>query len=242
MAQKLNIVIQDGRIAQFDGYFPLKELDWDHYRSTYGDIHRMDRILKKEGKTPDAYKAAKQADALMAFFNLGEDAIKKMLVSMGYGSLDNLLEKNFEYYMARTSHGSTLSRVVHAALAQCLGRKDIAWQFYQEALSSDYIDIQGGTTKEGIHTGVMAATVLMAMTVYGGVRTDKDILAIDPALPGRWEKISFGLWFQKHRYEFEITKNNVILIIEGPEGEVIPVAVKGKTHQVPCGVKTELPL
>ncbi|MBA2880177.1 beta-phosphoglucomutase family hydrolase [Desulfosalsimonas propionicica] len=242
MAQKLNIVMRDGLIAQFDGYFSLKELDWDHYRSIYGDIHRMDRILKKEGKNPDAYKAAKQADVLMAFFTLGEDAVKKMLASMGYGSLDNLLEKNFDYYMARTSHGSTLSRVVHAALARRLGRKDIAWQFYQEALSSDYIDIQGGTTKEGIHTGVMAATVLMAMSLYGGLRTDKDILAIDPALPGRWEKITFGLWFQKHRYAFEITKNKVILTIEGSEGGVIPVEVKGKTHHVSCGVKTEFPL
>ena len=198
----------------------------------------MDRILKKEGKSPDAYKAAKQADVLMAFFTLGEDAVKKMLASMGHGSLDNLLEKNFDYYMARTSHGSTLSRVVHAALARRLGRKDIAWQFYQEALSSDYIDIQGGTTKEGIHTGVMAATVLMAMTLYGGLRTDKDILSVDPGLPKQWEEMAFGVWFQKKRFSFEITKNKVILIIEGPEGEVIPVAVKGKTHHVPCGVET----
>jgi len=37
-----------------------------------------------------------------------------------------------------------------------------SWDLYLEALTSDYIDIQGGTTKEGIHAGVMAGTVLMA--------------------------------------------------------------------------------
>ncbi|MFW6081816.1 MAG: beta-phosphoglucomutase family hydrolase [Desulfosalsimonas sp.] len=242
IASALNLVMEDGLISQFDGYFSLAELDWDHYRTKYNDIHRMDRILKKEGKTPDAYKAAKQADVLMAFFNLGEERVKTILRSMGYEPSDNLLEKNFDYYMARTSHGSTLSRVVHAALAESLGRREVGRRFYMEALSSDYVDIQGGTTKEGIHTGVMAATVLMAMTVYGGLRVDKDILSIDPDLPDRWKKITFGVWFQKNRYEFEIRKNKVILFLEGPEEKSIPVEVKGKTHQVRCGTETEFPL
>ncbi|MGM0786854.1 MAG: HAD-IA family hydrolase [Thermodesulfobacteriota bacterium] len=242
IANALNLVMEDGLIAQFDGYFILTDPDWEHYRSVYGDIHRMDRILKKEGKNPDAYKAAKQADVLMAFFNLGEERVKTMLWSMGYEPSDNLLEKNFDYYMARTSHGSTLSRVVHAALAESLGRRDVGWRFYQEALSSDYVDIQGGTTKEGIHTGVMAATVLMAMTVYCGLRTDRDVLSIDPNLPRRWEKITFGVWFQKNRYEVEITKNKVILTIEGPGDKPVPVEVKGTTHHVRCGIETTFPL
>jgi trehalose/maltose hydrolase-like predicted phosphorylase len=27
--------------AQYDGYFELKELDWDYYRSKYGNIYRL---------------------------------------------------------------------------------------------------------------------------------------------------------------------------------------------------------
>ena len=57
---KLNIS-NDGVIEQFDGYFGLKELDWDEYRKKYDDIHRMDRILKAEDNSPDDYKVAKQA-------------------------------------------------------------------------------------------------------------------------------------------------------------------------------------
>ena len=48
-----------GIIAQFKGYFKLKELDWVRYKKKYKDIHRMDRILKAEGKSPDNYKVAK---------------------------------------------------------------------------------------------------------------------------------------------------------------------------------------
>ncbi len=48
---KMNVIItDDGIISQFDGYMDLKELDWDHYRKKYDNIHRMDRILKSEGK------------------------------------------------------------------------------------------------------------------------------------------------------------------------------------------------
>ncbi len=63
----------DGIIEQFDGYFGLKELDWDEYRKKYDDIQRMDRILKAEGNSPDDYKVAKQADTLMIFYNLDEE-------------------------------------------------------------------------------------------------------------------------------------------------------------------------
>jgi trehalose/maltose hydrolase-like predicted phosphorylase len=46
----------DGIISQFEGYENLEELDWDAYREKYGNIQRLDRILKAEGDTPDRYK------------------------------------------------------------------------------------------------------------------------------------------------------------------------------------------
>ena len=42
-----------GVLEQFDGYFELKEIDWDAYQAKYQSIYRMDRILKAEGKTAD---------------------------------------------------------------------------------------------------------------------------------------------------------------------------------------------
>lgn len=235
IAGRLNLVAESGILAQFAGYFSLKELDWAYYRQTYGDIHRMDRILKKEGKSPDAYKVAKQADALMIFFILGRRQVSGMLSSLGFETGKNFFEKNLDYYMQRTSHGSTLSRVVHAALARMKGDWQTSWQLYQEALASDYVDIQGGTTGEGIHTGVMAGTVVMAMTIYGGLSLEGDILQIAPQLPGLWKKLQFGIWFQKIRYEFEITKDEVKLVAEVPENGSISIEVKGKRHQVPSG-------
>ena len=211
IATRLNLVMTDDVMAQFDGYFTLAELDWDHYRGVYGDIHRLDRILKKEGKSPDQYKAAKQADVLMAFFVLGNRKVSEILRSMGYEPGNDFFGKNLAYYIARTSHGSTLSRVVHSALAAAQGDARKSWQFYQEALASDFSDIQGGTTGEGIHTGVMAGTILLAMTTYGGLRIDGETPRIHPVLPGLWKRIRFGIWFRSVRYEFDITRTEAIM-------------------------------
>ncbi|KLD61646.1 hypothetical protein WP50_00645, partial [Lactiplantibacillus plantarum] len=93
-------------------------LDFQAYRQKYGDIARMDRILKAESKTPDAYQVAKQADALMAFYNFDVTTVQKIIEKMGYQLPKEYLTHNIQYYLARTTHGSTLSRIVYAVLNQ----------------------------------------------------------------------------------------------------------------------------
>ncbi|MCK4991335.1 MAG: glycoside hydrolase family 65 protein, partial [Bacteroidales bacterium] len=148
-------ISDDGVVEQFMGYFGLDELDWEHYREKYGDIHRLDRILKSEGKSPDDYKLAKQADFLMSFYNLGSLEVQRTVEGLAYDLPKDFAKQNFDYYLARTSHGSTLSRLVHARLAWELGMSDRGWELFMDALRSDLVDIQGGTTGEGIHCGVM---------------------------------------------------------------------------------------
>ncbi|MFX1535445.1 MAG: beta-phosphoglucomutase family hydrolase, partial [Promethearchaeota archaeon] len=116
--RKINIIISnEGIFAQYDGYFDLKELDWEYYRKKYGNIARMDRILKAEGKSPDEYKVSKQADVLMTFYNLHPYEVREILDRLGYTIREDYLQANYHYYLKRTSHGSTLSRVVHSYLA-----------------------------------------------------------------------------------------------------------------------------
>ncbi len=210
ISRNINLVIsEDGIIAQYDGYFELAELDWDYYRSKYGNIHRMDRVLKAEGKSPDNYKVAKQADTLMLFYNLSNEKVTQILENLHYKLPENYIEKNLEYYLQRTSHGSTLSRVVHAYLAQQLRKEDLSWQMFQQALISDYNDIQGGTTAEGIHTGVMAGTIWIIYAAFAGIDFSHDELKINPHLPKHWKKLSFALDFKGKNYKFDITHNQV---------------------------------
>ena len=69
----------DGIISQFEGYEELEELDWEAYREKYGNIQRLDRILRAEGDEPDRYKLAKQADTVMLFFLFSRDELRAAL-------------------------------------------------------------------------------------------------------------------------------------------------------------------
>jgi beta-phosphoglucomutase family hydrolase len=215
LRKKLRLVIsEDGIIAQYDGYFELKELDWDYYRQKYGNVYRMDRLLKAEGKSADEYKVAKQADMLMTFYNLDKEEVDVLLSEMGYQLPEDYLTKNLDYYLKRTSHGSTLSRVVHAQLAQMIGDKNLSWELYSDALSSDFNDIQGGTTGEGIHAGVMAGTILIALSTYAGIQLRKENLEIIPSLPESWDQLKFQMNFKNVFYSFSVNNGGVSVMAD----------------------------
>lgn len=220
--QRLRLEVNsDGIIAQYAGYFELKEVDWRYYREKYGNIYRMDRILKADGKSADDYQVAKQADTLMTFYNLTQAKVDEITTDLGYQLPADYLEKNLTYYLERTSHGSTLSRIVHAQLADMVGKRELSWQLYQEALRSDYQDIQGGTTAEGIHTGVMAATLMVTIQTYGGVDTRGEWLSFKPDLPNQWQELCFNLSRFGVAYSVKMTASSVT--IEASETSTILV-------------------
>jgi trehalose/maltose hydrolase-like predicted phosphorylase len=238
---KMKLVINDkGIISQFDGYFGLKELDWRGYREEYGDIHRLDRILKAEGESPDDYKISKQADLLMAFYLLPLSEIENIFKRLNYPFSKNTLRNNYEYYIKRTSHGSTLSKVTHCFVAQLLSKPTEAWQWFLDVLRSDVYDIQGGTTPEGIHVGVMGGSVDLATHGFAGVRIVGDRLRIEPRLPKRWRSIKFKLLYKGIWVSLAISKRQVSVLIQGQAA--IPVEINGKLHYPLIGKTLKVPL
>lgn len=223
---KLELEINDeGIISQFEGYFDLKDLDWDHYKEKYGNIYRMDRILNAEGKSADTYKVAKQADSLMIFYNFSKEQVRLILEDLNYELPEDYVERNLHYYLARTSHGSTLSRVVHAQLAAMVNDQDLAWELYQEALYSDYRDIQGGTTAEGIHAGVMAATLYIPLTTFAGLDIRKERVTFEPNMPAAWDGIRFQMTIRGIDFSVEVTKEEVVVTVN----QDTTIDVQGKT-------------
>ena len=226
---------EEGIIEHFKGYFGLEELDWDAYREKYDDIHRMDRILKAEGKSPDAYKVSKQADLLMAFYNLGNEEVTRMIRTMGYEVPEDYISKNFNYYIRRTSHGSTLSRLVHARLAYQAGLKEHAWPLYMEALESDLVDIQGGTTGEGIHCGVMGGTVYDTLVAFAGLKLSGDVPELNPDLPDGWKSLEFSFGFRENRFNVVIEGVSVKIVASGPDKTKIKLQLCGRDLELEPG-------
>jgi len=229
ISHKLTLEInRSGIIAQFEGYFKLPTLDFRAYRQKYGDISRMDRILKAAGKTPDAYQVAKQADTLMAFYNFDVPTVQKLIEMLGYRLPKEYLTHNIQYYLDRTTHGSTLSRIVYAVLNQLDENYDQAWTLFSEALFSDYYDIQGGTTAEGIHLGVMGATLTLTTRNFGGVRMLGDHLQVNPQLPEQWTGLQFKHTFRGTHYHFTITHQKVVVTADQAQ----PITIMGQSYQL----------
>ncbi|MDQ5810654.1 MAG: glycoside hydrolase family 65 protein [Actinomycetota bacterium] len=198
----------DGIISQFEGYEQLKELDWESYHAKYGNIQRLDRILRAEGDTPDRYKLSKQADALMLFFLFSEEELQRLFERLGYEYAPDTASKNIAYYEPRTTHGSTLSFVVHAAILADLD-PERAWEMFMTALESDVGDIQGGTTQEGIHMGVMAGTLDLIQRGYVGAEIRDGTLYFGPKLNDRLDGLSLLMRFRETSVEVTLKEGKL---------------------------------
>jgi trehalose/maltose hydrolase-like predicted phosphorylase len=241
VSRRMRVPFHDGVISQFDGYGELDELDWDRYRAAYGDIRRLDRILEAEGDTCNRYKASKQADVLMLFFLLPEREVVDLLCRLGYPCESGILAATAEYYQERTSHGSTLSEVVHTWV---LARTDLssAWRFFGRALRSDIDDLHPGTTAEGIHLGAMAGTVDILTRCFGGLAAEAGALRLAPRLPAELDRLSFAFRFHGNRdVRVEVAPGRVRVEVPPSSAPAIRVAAGGQEAVVAPGSSCELP-
>jgi alpha,alpha-trehalase len=231
----------DGIISQFEGYDELEEFNWVDYRKKYGDIQRLDRILEAEGDSPNRYKLSKQADVLMLFYLFSSEELRELFERLGYPFEYETIPKNIEYYLKRTSHGSTLSRVAHSwVLAR--GDRPGSWDLFREALDSDVADIQGGTTAEGIHLGAMAGTVDMIQRGYTGLEVRADALWLNPRLPEPVAGLRMQVRYRGHSLDLQFGKRTVTVCACRALAAPIQIGIKGALHTIKGGETHEFPL
>jgi len=144
------------------------------------------------------------------------------------------IPRNVEYYDRRSSHGSTLCRVVHAWV---LARSDRprAMQYFEEALQSDVSDIQQGTTAEGIHLGAMAGTVDLVQRVSTGIELMADALRLNPRLPEEIERLDLRLRYRGHTLDLKLTRGALTVRSREPAVAPIRLAVGDAVHDFAAG-------
>ena len=219
----------DGIISQFAGYGDLPELDWDHYRSTYGNVQRLDLILEAEGASTTNYQLAKQADVLMLLYVLGEDQLMAFLGRLGYAVTAGQIARTVDYYLARTAHGSTLSRVAHASVLAHLD-PERAWSTFREALDADLDDTQGGTTRAGIHLGAMAGSIDVVQRSFAGLRITRDALDFSPCLPAELRRVTFHVRYRDQLLAVQLEKDR--LRVSAAPGDAAPVLVRLRAEHI----------
>ncbi|WBO68607.1 glycosyl hydrolase family 65 protein [Streptomyces camelliae] len=223
VSRRLRVPFHEGVISQFEGYDGLAELDWDAYRKRYGTIRRLDRILEAEDDTVNRYKASKQADVLMLGYLFSPAEPQARFRRLGYDLDDDVWRTTVDYYLRRTSHGSTLSGLVHG-LVLARARRAEAWSYVREALEADIADIQGGTTGEGIHLGAMAGTLDLFQRGLTGLETREDALWLDPVPLPALSEYGFTLRYRGH-WGVGVGRRSGLLEISVPDSEESPIRV-----------------
>jgi trehalose/maltose hydrolase-like predicted phosphorylase len=221
-------------ISQFEGYADLAELDWHGLREKYGNIQRLDRILEAENDSVNRYKASKQADVLMLFYLLSADELRELFARMGYRFTPDQIPKTVDYYVHRTSHGSTLSGVVHAwVLAR--GNRDRAMRYFQTVLLSDVFDIQGGTTAEGIHIAAMAGSVDLLQRCFTGLETRGDRLILNPMWPESLGSLRMPIHYRGYRLHLTIAGRSAEVSVDPADHRPIEIECRGRVATLTPG-------
>ncbi|MCZ4516580.1 glycoside hydrolase family 65 protein, partial [Streptomyces sp. ActVer] len=224
VSRTLHVPFHDDVISQFEGYGDLEELDWEGYRDRYGDIRRLDRILEAEGDTVNRYQASKQADVLMLGYLFSPAELQGLFSRLGHRLDEATWRRTVDYYLRRTSHGSTLSGLVHGwVLARA--RRAEAWTFCQEALKGDIADLQGGTTGGGIHLGAMAGTLDLVQRGLTGLETRQGALWLDPVPLPELSSYGFALRYQGH-WGVRLRMEQGSLEIEVPASDLSAIDVR----------------
>jgi alpha,alpha-trehalase len=239
VTRRMFVPFHDGVISQFEGYSELAELDWEHYRQEYGNIQRLDRILEAENDSVNNYKASKQADALMLFFLLASEELLGLFGRLGYGFAPEQIPKTVDYYLSRTSDGSTLSAIVHSWVLARANRHH-AMRYFAQVLVSDIVDIQGGTTSEGIHLAAMAGSVDLLQRCFTGLETRDDRLILAPHWPEELGAIEFPFVYRGHRLHLRISGRSGALTSEAGNAGSITAECRGRVQQLLPGRTIEV--
>jgi len=224
----------DGIISQFEGYEHLEEFDWAGAKERHGDIQRLDRILEAEGFSPNAYKASKQADVLMLFHLFSAEELGQLFERLGYPFDRDTIPKNIDYYIDRTSHGSTLSWMVHSWVLSRATRPG-SWEMFCHTVDADVLDIQGGTTAEGIHLGAMAGSIDILQRCYTGIEPRANVLHLNPRLPEQLDRLEMRIRYRRQILDVEVDHAYLRITSRQFAAAPITIAYRGQFREMSPG-------
>ena len=180
-----------GIFLQQDGYLDKEQVpvkDLDPLNRPLNQKWSWDRILRS------CY--IKQADVLQGLYFFEDDYDRETL------------QRNFEFYEARTVHESSLSPCIHSILASRLNDEKRAYEFYLRTARLD-LDDYNNDTEDGLHITSMAGTWMSLTEGFAGMKVRDDILIFSPFLPEKWASFSFSLTFRNAALNVKVGREAV---------------------------------
>jgi trehalose/maltose hydrolase-like predicted phosphorylase len=164
-----------GIYEQFDGFFDLDEV-----------------MAASLGEPPLA------ADALLGRERIRRTQIIKQpdVVMLHHVVPDSMrpgtLERDLDFYLPRTSHGSSLSPAITASVLARAGRLEEACHWFGFAASFDFDDVSN-TTAGGVHLATLGGLWQALAVGFFGLRPSATGLYVDPHVPDEWGTVTIRI-------------------------------------------------
>ncbi len=213
-----------GVLEQFAGYSALEEVSPEELRTR---LQHPDEYWGWPNGIAVHTQVLKQADVVQLFVTQPER----------YDT--GVIAANYEHYLPRTQHGSSLSRPTYALVAARLGHLDEALSLFRRAATVDLLGdshpAPGGTFIGGIHTAACGAAWQVAVLGFGGVHVRDDHVEVAPRLPAGWDRLSFGVAVRGGWLEIDATAGQVELRGHQDNPAGLDVVIHGERLRVEPG-------
>ncbi|MFU8839982.1 MAG: beta-phosphoglucomutase [Nitriliruptoraceae bacterium] len=215
-------------LEQFDGYFDLEDIAPDD--------------LRERLQHPDEYWGWPNGIAVHTQVTKQPDVVQ-LFVTQPERYDTPTVEANYDYYLPRTQHGSSLSRPMYALVAARLGRVAEAEQLFRRSATVDLLadshPAPGGTFIGGIHVAACGAAWQVVVLGFGGVHIRDGYIEVNPRLPEAWDRLCFGIAFRGCWVEVAATDTEVALHAPEDNPHALTVEVHGERVEVaPGGTRT----
>ncbi|WP_088816006.1 MULTISPECIES: glycoside hydrolase family 65 protein [Listeria] len=202
----------EGIIPQDDTFLQKPVISLEKYKKKQGS---QSILLDYARSEVNEMQILKQADVVMLLY-LFPALFPK-----------NVMAKNLAFYEARTIHDSSLSKAIHAIVAQWCGNRELSYRFFKEACRIDFGD-NPHSSDDGIHAASLGAIWLMVIHGFSGIQIRDGVLSVNPDLPDSWHELRFQFCYLGEQLAFALTKS--ALRIEKQTDVPMQLSVLGKKY------------
>ncbi|MEA2506719.1 MAG: hypothetical protein QOH48_1337, partial [Actinomycetota bacterium] len=149
-------------------------------------------------------QVVKQADVVMMLHMLRKNASPEIAAA------------NYRYYEPRTTHGSSLSAAIYAAVAARAGLLDDAVTYFRMAANTD-LGAGAGFSAKGVHMATAGGLWQAAVMGFGGLVHDREHLRLDPRLPAEWKRLKFPIRSGGAKVVVDVEPERLTLTLERPQ-------------------------
>jgi kojibiose phosphorylase len=211
VAEKLYVIPPnaEGIIEECDGFFDLST-----------DLRGISETFCSHSQ------AVKQPDVLLLFGPFGDEYSEE------------IQQRNWHFYAARTLHGSSLSLPGMALAAAKCGLLREAVDYFQRSVRMDLDDVNLNTNL-GVHLAGYAVAWETVVFGFGGLTPRRDGLHITPRLPQEWRCMRYHVTWHGCRVEVYLAANLLLITADAGNSRSVPVTVNGESREIAAGEKVQ---